>query len=143
MGTQPLILIIDDEQGFRDIAEAKLSSKGFTVKTATNATEGIALAQKTKPDLILMDVQMPDKDGIQATIELNENPATAGTRIIFLTNLGDTWPSVTEVNRKFAQEIGAIDYFKKSGDYDVLVEQIRAALNKPIEQSGNRIIYKK
>lgn len=143
MGTQPLILIIDDEQGFRDIAEAKLTSKGFNVKTATSAKEGIELAQKVKPDLILMDVQMPDKDGIQATIELKENPATAETRIIFLTNLGDTWPSVTEINRKFAQEIGAIDYFKKSGDYDVLVEQIRAALNKPIEQSGNRIIYKK
>ena len=68
--------------------------------------------------------------------------ATAGTRIIFLTNLGDTWPSVTEVNRKFAQEIGAIDYFKKSGDYDVLVEKIREALaRQPQQQKG--ITYKK
>lgn len=142
MGTQPLILIIDDEQGFRDIAEAKLSSKGFSVKTATSATEGIELAKKVKPDLILMDVQMPDKDGIQATIELNENPLTAGVKIIFLTNLGDTWPSVTEINRKFAQEIGAIDYFKKSGDYDVLIEQIKTALTRQPQQPKG-ITYKK
>lgn len=135
MGTSPLILIIDDEKDFRDIAEAKLTSKGFAVKMATGAKEGIELAQKIKPDLILMDVQMPDKDGIQATIELHENPQTAGIRIIFLTNLGDTWPSVTEVNRKFAKEIGAIDYFKKSGDYDTLIEQIRKALDKPVNQS--------
>jgi len=142
MGTQPLILIIDDEQGFRDIAEAKLSSKGFNVKTATSAKEGIELAQKARPDLILMDVQMPDKDGIQATIELNENPQTTGIKIIFLTNLGDTWPSVTEVNRKFAKEIGAMDYFKKSGDYDMLVEKIREALARPVQQSTG-ITFKK
>jgi DNA-binding response OmpR family regulator len=141
MGTQPLILIIDDEKDFRDIAVAKLSSKGFAVKTAVNSREGVELAQKLKPDLILMDVQMPDKDGIQTTIELNENPQTAGIRIIFLTNLGDTWPSVTEVNRKFAKEIGAIDYFKKSGDYDTLVEKIREALSRPLSQS-NGITYK-
>jgi CheY-like chemotaxis protein len=85
MGTQPLILIIDDEKDFRDIAVAKLSSKGFAVKTAVNSREGVELAQKLKPDLILMDVQMPDKDGIQTTIELNENPQTAGIRIISLT----------------------------------------------------------
>lgn len=132
MGTQPLILIIDDEQDFRDIAEAKLASKGFSVKTATSAKEGIELAKKLKPDVILMDVQMPDKDGIQATIELSESPDTAGIKIIFLTNLGDTWPSVVEVNRKFAQEIGAMGYFKKSGDYDMLVQQIREALSKPV-----------
>jgi DNA-binding response OmpR family regulator len=142
MSTQPVILIIDDEKDFRDIAEAKLTSKGFGVKTATSAKEGIELAQKIKPDLILMDVQMPDKDGIQATIELNENPQTAGTRVIFLTNLGDTWPSVTEVNRKFAKEIGATDYFKKSGNYDTLVEQIRAALSKPLSQNSG-ITYKR
>lgn len=141
MGTQSLILIIDDEKDFRDIAVAKLSSKGFAVKTAASAKEGVELAQKLKPDLILMDVQMPDKDGIQTTIELNENPQTAGIRIIFLTNLGDTWPSVTEVNRKFAKEIGAIDYFKKSGDYDTLVEKIREALTKP-KQQNTGITYK-
>ncbi len=138
----PLILIIDDEKDFRDIAEAKLTSKGFIVKTANNAKEGIEIAQTTKPDLILMDVQMPDKDGIQATIELQENPKTAGVKIIFLTNLGDTWPSVTEVNRKFAKEIGAMDYFKKSGDYDNLVIKIQEALSKQAIQNTG-IIYKK
>lgn len=142
MATSPTILIIDDEQDFRDIAEAKLTPAGFTVKTATNAKDGIELAQKLKPDLILMDVQMPDKDGIQTTVELHENPLTAGIKIIFLTNLGDTWPSVTEVNRKFAQEIGAMDYFKKSGNYDQLVDQIRKALVKPVAQNAG-ITYKK
>jgi len=142
MNNLPVILIVDDEKDFRDIAEAKLTSKGFAVKTATNGKEGVDLAKTLKPDLILMDVQMPDKDGIRATIELHENPQTAGIRIIFLTNLGDTWPSVTEINRKFAQEIGAMDYFKKSGDYDVLVVKVREALAKPVAQSTG-ITYKR
>lgn len=137
----PLVLIIDDEKDFRDIAEAKLLSAGFSVKTAENAAQGIELARKLKPAIILMDVQMPNKDGIQATIELTEDPQTSDIRIIFLTNLGDTWPSVTEVNRKFAQEIGAMDYFKKSGSYDVLIEKIREALAKP-KKSQAGIIYK-
>lgn len=142
MGSFPLILIIDDEKDFRDIAEAKLVSKGFSLKTAESSTQGIELAKKLKPDIILMDVQMPNKDGIQATIELHESPETAGIRIIFLTNLGDTWPSVTEVNRKFAKEIGAMDYFKKSGDYDKLVDKIREALAKSAPQSTG-ITYKR
>lgn len=137
----PLVLIIDDEKDFRDIAEAKLLSAGFSVKTAESATQGIELARKLKPAIILMDVQMPNKDGIQATIELTEDPQTSDIHIIFLTNLGDTWPSVTEVNRKFAQEIGAMDYFKKSGSYDVLIEKIREALAKP-KKSQAGIIYK-
>lgn len=142
MQNLPLILIIDDEKDFRDIAEAKLVSKGFSVKTAESSATGVELAKKLKPDVILMDVQMPNKDGIQTTIELHENPETAGIRIIFLTNLGDTWPSVTEVNRKFAQEIGAMDYFKKSGNYDLLVDKIREALAKPVTQSTG-ITYKR
>lgn len=142
MNNLPVILIVDDEQDFRDIAEVKLVSKGFVVKTAKNGKEAIELAKTIKPDLILMDVQMPEKDGIQTTIELHSDPQTSGIRIIFLTNLGDTWPSVTEINRKFAQEIGAMDYFKKSGDYEVLVEKIREALAKPVAQSTG-IIYKR
>ncbi len=137
MNNLPTVLIVDDEKDFRDIAEAKLTGAGFAVKTAVNGAEGLEMAKKMKPDLVLMDVQMPNKDGIQATIELQSDPQTADIKIIFLTNLGDTWPRVTEVNRKFAQEIGAADYFKKSGDYDVLVQKIREALARPPKsQSG-------
>ncbi|MDO8602007.1 MAG: response regulator [bacterium] len=142
MQNLPTVLIIDDEKDFRDIAVARLTSRGFAVKTAANSKEGIELARTIKPDLILMDVQMPDKDGIQATIEMHSDPQTTGIPIIFLTNLGDNWPSVAEINRKFAKEIGAMDYFKKSGDYDTLVEKIREALAKPTA-TNTGITYKR
>jgi two-component system, OmpR family, alkaline phosphatase synthesis response regulator PhoP len=125
MTSLPVILAIDDDPNFLEVISAKLSSKGFTVKTAKNGVEGVASAKALKPDLVLMDVQMPEKDGIEATIDLQTDPTTRGMKIIFLTNLGDNWPSVGEINRKFAQEIGAIDYFKKSGDLDMLIEKIR------------------
>ncbi len=128
MNNLPVILVVDDEKDFRDLISAKLNSKGFAVKTVSGGSEAVAAAKSLKPDLILMDVQMPDRDGIKTTIDLQSDPQTKHIKIMFLTNLGDSWPSVGEVNRKFAKEIGAVDYFKKSGDYDLLVDKIRQAL---------------
>ncbi len=128
MANPPLILCVDDDKDYCDILSAKLTAKGFAVKNATNGDDGIALAKKHNPALILMDVQMPNKDGIATTMDLKQDPHTKDIKVIFVTSLGDSWPSVTEVNRRLAQQIGAHDYFKKGGDLDALVEKIRQAL---------------
>jgi len=128
MATVPLILVVDDNKDYRDLLSAKLASKGFAVKTACDGNEGIELARKYNPALILMDVQMPQKDGISATLDLKQDPHTKQIRIIYVTNLGDASPEITALNRGFAQQIGAENYFKKGGDLDILVEKIRQVL---------------
>lgn len=124
----PLILIADDDKDFREILVSKLSAKGFSIKTASNGAEAVKIAKKILPDLILMDVEMPDKDGVAASLELQQDPHTKNIKVVFVTNLGDSWPAVTEINRRLAQQFGVADYFKKGGDLDVLIEKIRDRL---------------
>jgi two-component system alkaline phosphatase synthesis response regulator PhoP len=131
MPNLPVILTVDDEQDFLDLINAKLKANGFSILKANNGQEALEIVKKSKPDLILMDVQMPKKDGIQTTAELKSNPETKNIKIIFLTNFGDASPIVSEQNRRFAkQAVGADDYFNKGGDLDILVEKIQALLKK-------------
>lgn len=130
MATVPLILIVDDDKDFAEILRAKMSAKGFAVKVAHNGNDGVEMAKKHQPALILMDVQMPGKDGIAATLDLKQDPHTQNIKIIYVTNLGDASPAGTNLNRSFAQQIGAANYFKKGGDLDILVEKIRETLSQ-------------
>lgn len=120
----PLILVADDDKDFREIIVAKLKSKGFNLKTANDGADAVKIAKELLPDLVLMDVQMPKKDGIAATLDLQQDPHTKGVKVMFISNLGDSWPAITDVNRRLAQQIGAVDYFKKGGNLDTLISKI-------------------
>lgn len=123
------ILVVDDDPGFSEIVSTKLQAAHFEVFTAFNGEEAITAVNEYAPDLVLMDVQMPVLDGIEAAMRILEDPKTKDTRILFVTNLGDPWRAATESNRRFAQEIGALDYFKKGSDLDMLVEKINDLLS--------------
>jgi CheY-like chemotaxis protein len=130
MRSVPLVLVADDNKDFREILVGKLKSKGFGVKTASDGEEAVKFAKELLPDLVLMDIEMPHKDGIAAMFDLQQDPHTKNVKIIFVSNLGDSWPQVTEVNRRLAQQVGAIDYFKKGGDLDELVLKIHEKLGR-------------
>ena len=125
----PLILVADDDKDFREIIADFLHSKGFQTKTVSNGEEVVEAARELHPALVLMDVDMPKKNGIEATFELQQDPHTKNIKIMYLSNLGDaSWAATTEVNRRLAKQIGATDYFKKGGDLELLVSQIRQHL---------------
>lgn len=124
----PLILIADDDKEFREILVSKLKSKGFATKTASDGEEAVKMARANQPDLVLMDVRMPGKDGVAAMLDLQQDPHTKDIKVMFISNLGDSWPAITEVNRRLAQQIGAVDYFKKGGNLDELIEKIHAKI---------------
>jgi len=128
MHNPPLILIVDDMPSFLEIFGEKLKGAGFAVETAPNGEEGIKIAKEIQPDLILMDVRMPVMNGTDAVVKLKDDEATKNLRVIFLTELGDPREEVQAVNRKFAQELGAVDYVKKSVDLDVLVAKVKSHL---------------
>lgn len=120
-----LILIVDDEESFREIYSAALQIAGFNVETAKNSEETLKKASELKPALILMDIKMPGNDGIQTSLALKNNPETKDIKIVFLTNLGGMNLSEENTDKKYAQELGAYDYIKKSVDIKSIIEYVK------------------
>lgn len=128
MADNQLILIIDDDPNFREIFSVRLGALGFRVETAENAEAGLARAKEIKPNLILMDMQMPGMTGADALIKLKEDDVTKNIRVLFLSNIGDPQEKAQEIGKKYAAELGAIGYLRKTDDPDHLMQQIQAFL---------------
>ena len=80
------ILIVDDEEDIRDVAKLALEMLGgWQVLTASSGSQGLLVAQKEQPDAILLDVMMPNMDGVATFEKLQANPATQNIPVIFLT----------------------------------------------------------
>jgi two-component system cell cycle response regulator DivK len=82
-----LVLIVEDNEKNLKLARDVLQFKGFRTIEATTASEGLARAAEESPDLILMDIQLPDMDGVSALGRLKENPRTSAIRVVALTAL--------------------------------------------------------
>ena len=116
------ILLVDDERSIRNSMRAMLESEGFAVRTARSGDEAVRMFQEKRPDVVLLDVMMPGKGGIQTCSELRGIDKLAP--ILFLTAV----PSDTTKVRAFGA--GADDYIEKTCNPDVLVARIRAALRR-------------
>ena len=125
------ILIADDEPDILEIIEFNLQAQGYDVTTAKNGDEAFEKAKQVKPDLIILDIMMPGKNGIEVCKLLRMIPAFKQTLIVFLTALSD---ETTEIK---GLETGADDYLTKPISPKVLVSKINALfrrLNK--EETG-------
>ena len=96
--TKQTILIIDDNKDFLEIFSMKLESAGFRVATANGGAMGIEQAQKLRPDLVLLDVEMPVMNGIEVLAKLKTDPSTASLKIVFLTNYGEADKDTTWID---------------------------------------------
>lgn len=130
MDTKPLILLVDDEKDFREIFSVKLSSAGFNVVTAVDGRDALNQLKKIKPDLVLLDMRMPEMNGAETIYEIKSDPKLKDLKVAFMTNLGEIAPDEVWSDEKFAREAGAIDYIKKSDDLDVIVEQVKRLINQ-------------
>jgi CheY-like chemotaxis protein len=127
------ILLIEDDTVQIELIKKNLEPQGHVVINARNGQEGLRLAREEKPDLILMDMIMPGMHGLEATIKLKENPATADIPIIALTIMSSP---------KFVQECyraGIIAYIKKPYDPKTLLESVERIVGKP-ERRFSRIM---
>lgn len=118
-----LILLVDDEPKILKLYSETLQDAGFEALTALGGIDGLKIAQEKHPDLILLDVKMPDMDGIQAFMKLKEDPRTRDIKVVFLSAFGD--PNVVETDIVIAKELGAIDFIRKGMSLDELVERVR------------------
>jgi len=113
------VLLVDDEKELQFILSAHLKASGFGVLTAGNGYEGVALARRHQPDVIVMDVAMPEMDGITATRKLKSDPRTRGIPVIMLTARSRTEDLVLGL------EVGAQEYVSKPFDTVELLARVR------------------
>lgn len=128
------ILIVDDEADLLDLIEYNLEKEGYNVLKAENGQEGIRLARKHRPDLIILDVMMPKMTGIEVCKILKEDNELRTKPVIFLTARGD---EKTEIE---GLDIGADDYLMKPISTTKLVSRIRATLRRTSETDEKETI---
>ena len=132
------ILCVDDEPDILEILKYNLSNEGYNVSTAKDGVSAIKKANDSKPNLIIMDVMMPNMDGIEACEKLRNDLKFNDTIIMFLTARGEDYSHVA------AYEAGADDYVTKPVKPKVLLSKVKGILrrsNKKIEPENNIIEF--
>lgn len=118
------ILIVEDEEVLIKVLKEKLEKEKFTVELAIDGETVLPIAKKTKPNLILLDIILPNKDGLSVLEELKASPETKHIPVIMISNLGE------DENIKKALELGAVDYLVKT----------QHPINEVIEKVKNHLI---
>lgn len=120
---KPVVLAVDDTPENLDVVKGLLSSQ-YVVKAAINGMMALKIAEKKPPDLILLDIRMPQMDGYEVCRRLKENETTAAIPVIFLTGESD---AASEAD---ALKTGAVGYLTKPIDPGTLLAKINACLNQ-------------
>ena len=124
MSTVKKILIADDEPDILEILQFNLQKEGYGVITAKNGNEAIEQAKKYQPDLIILDIMMPGKNGIEVCTLLRQQPSYNATLIIFLSAISDEGTEISGL------EIGADDYITKPITPKVLISKVNALFRR-------------
>ena len=133
MTDQYKILLVDDEKDILEFLSYNLIKEGFQVFTANNGKLAIDQATKIKPDLIILDVMMPEMDGITTCIEIKKTPKLSSVLILFLTARSEEYSELAGF------DAGADDYVTKPIKPKLLISRIKALLkrNKKQENDSN------
>lgn len=131
------ILLVDDEEDILEIVGYNLEQEGFEVLTAKNGKQAIKIAKKAQPQLIIMDVMMPEIDGIEACECIRAIPELSQTIITFLTARGEDYSQLAGF------EAGADDYITKPIKPKLLISKIKALLRRlpSYERNNEDILY--
>jgi len=123
MNAKKKVLVIDDENDILLIIKSALHEEGYDVTTANNGYDGLALAEDASPDLIILDIMMPEMDGFEVLQQLKENEKTAQIPVVILTGLSSK-DKIREALNK------GIDYYiVKPFEYQDLVSKVKIAID--------------
>jgi two-component system, cell cycle response regulator DivK len=118
------ILVVEDNEENRDSLARRLSRRGFTVLTAEDGLVGVEIAKSRVPDIVLMDMNMPEVDGWEATRQIKAIPATALVPVIAIT------AHAMSGDRDRAMQAGCTDYHTKPIEFEKLMAQIESIILK-------------
>lgn len=121
---QKTILVVDDEQDIVDLISYNLSKEGYEVATASNGTNAVELAQRLRPDLVILDIMMPGLDGFEVCRTLRQDPSMQSTAIVFLT------AKAGEIDQILGLELGADDYIQKPISPRVLLARVKTIFRR-------------
>lgn len=128
------ILIADDEPDILEIIQYNLEREGYDAITAKDGDDALVKAKQVQPDLIILDIMMPKKNGVEVCEILRSQPAFKNTLIIFLTALSD------EASHIRGLETGADDYVSKPISPKVLVSRVNALFRRTGKESGEKVL---
>ena len=126
------ILIVDDEKDILEFVGYNLENEGYIVKKASNGHQAIELNYSFKPDIIILDVMMPDLDGIETCYQIKQEISTNNPKIIFLTARSEDYSEISGL------EAGADDYITKPVRPRVLLSRIKAILRRGAQNEENK-----
>ncbi|MEM9859625.1 MAG: response regulator transcription factor [Bacteroidota bacterium] len=118
------VLVVDDEESILELLKYNLEKQGYEVKTANNGFDGVEKARKFQPDLILLDIMMPDQDGVETCRQIREVPELSNVFIIFLTARSEEYSEIA------AFDVGADDYITKPIKPRALMSRISALFRR-------------
>ncbi len=118
------IAVIDDDRGLVQTIRVLLEAKGYSVSCAYGGKDGLELVKRDIPDLVLLDINMPDLDGRDVLIRMKKENSTKDIPVIFLTGRGEQY------ERSYGIELGAYEYISKPYDGVILLRQIENILSK-------------
>jgi two-component system KDP operon response regulator KdpE len=127
MSAEPLVLAVDDEAGILRLIKLELSTQGFRVVTAENGEEALRMSEEHRPDIVLLDIVMPDMTGLEVMRKLRER---SNIPVILLTAKG------SDADKVRGLEMGADDYLAKPFSPEELSARVRAVLRRAIGSSG-------
>lgn len=130
------ILLVDDEPDILEIVGYNLEKEGFEIITAKNGIEAVKKAERELPHLIIMDVMMPEMDGMEACERIRKNPELSKTVVAFLTARSEDYSQVAGF------EVGADDYITKPIKPKLLVSKVKALLRRFTIEDENTSILK-
>ncbi len=124
------VLIVEDEADIRDLLAFHLEREGYQVSTSRTGADALRHVKASPPDLILLDIMLPELDGLEVCRRLRREAATAALPIVMLTAKGD------EVDRILGLELGADDYIVKPFSPKEVVARVRAVLRRARPPAG-------
>lgn len=123
-GEMPRVLVAEDDAFLIQVHEKKLAKEGFEVTIARNGQEAIDFAKEKKPDIIILDLIMPIKDGFETLKELKSDPELKEIKVVVMTNLSQ------DEDRERVMNLGAVDFIVKSNiSFKEVVQNIKQHLN--------------
>ena len=123
------ILVVDDDPDIVELLKYNLSSDGYKVKSASNGVQAVSLAKEVIPDLTILDIMMPNMDGVETCRQIRSIPALANKFIIFLTARSEEYSEIA------AFEMGADDYITKPIKPRALISRINALFRRDIKKN--------
>lgn len=128
------ILLVDDEPDILEIVGYNLKNEGYQILTAENGKQAVKMAAKHQPQLIILDVMMPEMDGIEACEQIRKNSALSETIVAFLTARGEDYSQMAGF------DAGADDYITKPIKPKVLVSKVKSLLRRLKEDADKETI---